>query len=77
MKCTRDVFIHGILDGRDVQPRTADIYVDALEIKMADIGIGKIASLCGRFYAMDSAENWERTVRGLYDACARRRRAEL
>lgn len=59
----RDAFVHGILDGRDVAPRTADIYVDALEIKMADIGIGKIASLCGRFYAMDSGENWERTAR--------------
>ncbi len=57
------VFVHAILDGRDVQPRTADIYVDALEIKMNDIGIGKIASLCGRFYAMDSGENWERTAR--------------
>lgn len=59
----REAFVHGILDGRDVQPRTADIYVDALEIKMNDIGIGKIASLCGRFYAMDSGENWERTAR--------------
>lgn len=59
----REAFVHGILDGRDVQPRTADIYVDALEIKMADIGIGKIASLCGRFYAMDDGENWERTAR--------------
>ena len=59
----RDVFVHGILDGRDVPPRTADIYVEALEIKMADIGVGRIATLCGRFFAMDSNENWERTVR--------------
>ena len=59
----RDVFIHGILDGRDVPPRTADIYVEALEIKMADIGVGRIATLCGRFFAMDSGENWERTAR--------------
>ncbi len=58
-----DAFVHGILDGRDVQPRTADIYVEALEIKMADIGLGKIASLCGRFYAMDSRQHWERTAR--------------
>lgn len=58
-----EVFVHCILDGRDVQPRTADIYVEALEIKMADIGIGRIASLCGRFFAMDSGENWERTAR--------------
>lgn len=59
----RDVFVHGILDGRDVSPRTADVYVEALEIKMADIGVGRIASLCGRFYAMDGSENWERTAR--------------
>ena len=58
-----EVFVHCILDGRDVKPRTADVYVEALEIKMADIGIGKIASLCGRFFAMDSSENWERTAR--------------
>ncbi|MGE3952903.1 MAG: 2,3-bisphosphoglycerate-independent phosphoglycerate mutase [Pyrinomonadaceae bacterium] len=56
-------FVHAILDGRDVGPRTADVYVDALQIKMADIGIGSVASLCGRFYAMDSGENWERTAR--------------
>jgi 2,3-bisphosphoglycerate-independent phosphoglycerate mutase len=59
----KDAFVHGILDGRDVPPRTADIYAEAFEIKMADIGIGSIASLCGRFFAMDSGENWERTAR--------------
>jgi 2,3-bisphosphoglycerate-independent phosphoglycerate mutase len=58
-----EVFVHGILDGRDVPPRTADIYVEALEIKMADIGVGQLATLCGRFFAMDSGENWERTAR--------------
>jgi 2,3-bisphosphoglycerate-independent phosphoglycerate mutase len=58
-----DVFVHGILDGRDVPERTADIYVEALEIKLADIGIGRIATLCGRFFAMDNSENWERTAR--------------
>lgn len=57
------VFIHGILDGRNVMPRTADIYAEALEIKLADIGIGKIATLCGRYYAMDREQNWERTAR--------------
>lgn len=59
----REVFVHGILDGRDVPPRTADIYIEALEIMMAEIGIGRIATLCGRFFAMDSDENWERTAR--------------
>jgi 2,3-bisphosphoglycerate-independent phosphoglycerate mutase len=58
-----DVFIHCILDGIDVPARTADIYVEALEIKLADIGVGRIATLCGRFFAMDKNENWERTAR--------------
>lgn len=58
-----EVFVHCILDGRDVDTRTADIYIEALEIKMADIGIGRIATVCGRFFAMDIEENWERTAR--------------
>ncbi|MFZ1702661.1 MAG: 2,3-bisphosphoglycerate-independent phosphoglycerate mutase [Pyrinomonadaceae bacterium] len=58
-----EVYVHGILDGLDVRERTADIYVEALEIKMADIGTGTIATLCGRYLAMDSGENWERTAR--------------
>jgi 2,3-bisphosphoglycerate-independent phosphoglycerate mutase len=58
-----NVFVHGILDGRDVPQRSADIFVEALEIKMSEIGVGRIASLCGRFYAMDSTESWERTAR--------------
>jgi 2,3-bisphosphoglycerate-independent phosphoglycerate mutase len=57
------VFIHPILDGRDVMARTADIYVEALQIKIHDVGLGKIASLCGRYYAMDKDQNWERTAR--------------
>ena len=59
----KNVFVHPILDGRDVAPRTADIYVEALEIKLADIGIGRVATLCGRYYAMDKDKNWERTAR--------------
>ena len=59
----KEVFVHAILDGRDVAPRTADVYAEALEIKMADIGVGKIATLCGRYYAMDKDKNWERTAR--------------
>lgn len=59
----KDVFIHAIVDGLDVPPRTADIYVEALEIKLADIGLGQIATLCGRFFAMDAGERWERTAR--------------
>lgn len=58
-----EVFVHCILDGRDVPPRTADIFLEALEIKMAEIGLGKIASLCGRHFAMDAGGNWDRTAR--------------
>ena len=58
-----DVNIHCILDGVDVPMRTADVYVEALEIKLADLGLGKIATMCGRFFAMDRNENWERTAR--------------
>lgn len=58
-----EVFVHGILDGRDVMPKTADIYAEAIEIKMQDIGIGRLATLCGRYYAMDRDNNWERTAR--------------
>ena len=55
--------IHAILDGRDVPTRTADVYLEALEIKMADIGLGRIATICGRHFGMDNAENWERTAK--------------
>jgi 2,3-bisphosphoglycerate-independent phosphoglycerate mutase len=59
----KDVYIHCILDGLDVAPRTADVCLEALEVKIADIGVGRIATLCGRFFAMDSSEQWERTAR--------------
>ena len=59
----QNVFVHAILDGRDVMPRTADIYTEALEIKLADIGVGRLATMCGRYYAMDRDQNWERTAR--------------
>lgn len=58
-----NVFVHAILDGRDVPQRTADVYVELLEIKLAELGLGRIATLCGRHYAMDKSEHWDRTVR--------------
>lgn len=57
------VFVHGILDGVDVAPRSSDIYVEAIEIKLADIGVGRLATICGRQFAMDDSENWQRTAR--------------
>ena len=57
------VFIHCFLDGRDTPPSSAVQYVAALEEKIAEIGCGKIASLVGRYYAMDRDKRWERTQR--------------
>jgi len=57
------VFVHGFLDGRDVPPQTAEVCIESLEREIEKIGIGRIASLCGRFFAMDMDTNWERTAR--------------
>jgi 2,3-bisphosphoglycerate-independent phosphoglycerate mutase len=54
------VFVHGFLDGRDVAPKSAMDYINALEVKMKEIGIGEIATLGGRFYGMDRDNRWER-----------------
>lgn len=55
------VYVHPILDGRDVPPRSALIYVSQLEEKLAQIGIGRIATISGRYYAMDRDKRWDRT----------------
>jgi len=56
--------IHAFGDGRDVPPRSLHVYVEALERKLASVGrTGAIASLTGRFYAMDRDKRWERTER--------------
>jgi 2,3-bisphosphoglycerate-independent phosphoglycerate mutase len=61
------IAIHCFLDGRDTPPRSALIYVDQLEEKLAAVGRqGAIATVCGRFYAMDRDKRWERTHRA-YD----------
>lgn len=60
------VYIHCFLDGRDTPPSSAVNYVTALQSKIADIGCGQIASLVGRYYAMDRDKRWERTKRA-YD----------
>jgi 2,3-bisphosphoglycerate-independent phosphoglycerate mutase len=57
------VFIHCFLDGRDTPPSSAALYIAALQKKIEEIGCGKIATLCGRYYAMDRDQRWERTER--------------
>jgi len=57
------VFIQCFLDGRDTPPSSAAHYVAALQKKIEEIGCGQIASLIGRYYAMDRDKRWERTQR--------------
>jgi len=56
----KDVYIHCFFDGRDVPPDSAKGYVEELEAKLKEIGVGKIASVMGRYYAMDRDKRWER-----------------
>ncbi|HOJ11709.1 MAG TPA: 2,3-bisphosphoglycerate-independent phosphoglycerate mutase [Clostridiales bacterium] len=56
----KDVFVHCFFDGRDVPPDSALGYVEELEKKIDEIGAGKIASVMGRYYAMDRDNRWER-----------------
>ena len=56
----KKVYVHAFLDGRDTPPASGKDYVEELEKKMAEIGVGKIASLSGRYYAMDRDNNWDR-----------------
>ena len=62
-----EVYVHCFLDGRDTPPASAENYIAELENKMAEKGVGKIASIIGRFYAMDRDKRWER-VQKAYDA---------
>ena len=62
-----DVYVHCFLDGRDTPPASAETYIMQLEEKMKEKGVGKIASISGRFYAMDRDKRWER-VKKCYDA---------
>ncbi len=55
-----EVFVHAFLDGRDVPPKSGLGYVEQLEAIMSDLGIGRIASVMGRFYAMDRDNRWDR-----------------
>lgn len=55
-----NVYVHAFLDGRDVNPKSAAEFVMALEKKMHELGRGKIASLSGRYYAMDRDNHWDR-----------------
>lgn len=65
-----DVYVHCFLDGRDVPPTSGVDYIKELQEKINEIGVGKIASVMGRFYAMDRDNRWERVSKA-YDAIAK------
>lgn len=55
------VFLHLITDGRDSPPKSATTYIRQVEDEINRVGIGTIASICGRYYGMDRDQRWERT----------------
>ena len=64
------VYVHCFLDGRDTPPASGKEFAEALEKKMQEIGVGKIATVMGRYYAMDRDNNYDR-VKLAYDAMTR------
>ncbi len=63
----KKVYVHCFLDGRDTPPASGKEYVEQLEEKMKEIGVGAVASVMGRYYAMDRDNRWER-VEKAYNA---------
>lgn len=61
------LYIHAFMDGRDVDPKAGPGYIEILEKHLAETGLGKIATVSGRYYAMDRDKRWER-VQLAYDA---------
>ena len=63
------VFVHCFMDGRDTPPHSGKEYIEELLQKIKEIGVGEIATISGRYYAMDRDNRWER-VKKAYDAVA-------
>jgi len=64
------VFVHALTDGRDTSPMAGRDYLGRLQQVMDKAGVGRIATVCGRYYAMDRDKRWDRTKRA-YDAIVR------
>ncbi len=62
-----NVFVHAFLDGRDVDPKSAETYLNQINTAMTEIGVGKLATVSGRYYSMDRDKRWDR-VELAYDA---------
>lgn len=61
------VFVHCYMDGRDVPPMSGKVFIQELEAKMAELGVGKIATIAGRYFSMDRENKWDR-VNKVYSA---------
>lgn len=61
-----ECYVHCFMDGRDVSPTSGAGFIRSLQAEMKTLGIGKVASVCGRYYAMDRDNNWDR-VEKAYD----------
>ncbi len=62
----KEVYVHAFLDGRDTPPRSAEQPILRTDAKLKELGVGRIATICGRFYAMDRDARWDR-VQEAYD----------
>lgn len=65
----QQVWVHAFLDGRDVPPSSAIGYIHELETKIRELGAGRIATVSGRYYAMDRDKRWDRVAKA-YEAVA-------
>ncbi|MFA9381187.1 MAG: 2,3-bisphosphoglycerate-independent phosphoglycerate mutase [Acetanaerobacterium sp.] len=65
----KDVYVHCLTDGRDVPPNSGAQFINELEAEMARIGVGRVATIIGRYYGMDRDNRWER-VEKAYAAIA-------
>ena len=65
----KNVLVHAWMDGRDVPPKSGEKYIIDCEQNMKELGIGEIATICGRYYSMDRDNRWER-ISLAYDAIA-------
>ncbi len=70
-----NVYVHCFLDGRDTPPASGKEYVEQLAAKMKEIGVGQVATVMGRYYAMDRDNNWDRVEKAYRALVYRRRRA--
>jgi len=69
----KEVYLHLITDGRDSSPDNAIDQIKKVEEKIAEVGLGKIASIMGRYYAMDRDQRWDRTQKA-YDCLVKNTR---